>query len=75
MNYIIVNRESNLITNVVSSSSTLASTKVLKVIKAGELTLDHYYRLKKKADVAGVLVDAGELAKHSPNFKELLKLK
>jgi uncharacterized protein YbcV (DUF1398 family) len=75
MNYIIVHRESNLITNVVSSSNTLASTKALKVIKAGELTLNHYYRLKAKADIAGVMVDAGDLAKHSPNFKELLQLK
>lgn len=75
MNYIIVHRQSNLITNIVTSSSDLASTATLKVIKAGDITLDHYYRLKKKADIQRILVDAGELAKHSPNFKELLQLK
>lgn len=73
--YIIVDRQSNLIVNVVSTSTPLCSSAKLKAIKAGELTLDHYYRMKKKAQELGVLVDAGALAKLSPNFCELLKLK
>ena len=73
--YIIVDRQSNLIVNVVSTSTPLRSSAKLKAIKAGELTLNHYYKLKKKAQEQGILVDAGALAKLSPNFCELLKLK
>jgi hypothetical protein len=74
-NYILVDRESNLIVNVVTSTATLASTRKLKAIKAGDLTLDAYYRLQIKARALGQLVDAGALAKLSPNFKELLSRK
>lgn len=74
-NYILVDRESNLIVNVVSSSATLLSTRKLKAIKAGDLTLDAYYKLQIKARTLGQLVDAGALAKLSPNFNELLKIK
>jgi hypothetical protein len=74
-NYIIVDRQSNLILNIVSSGSNLASSAKLKVIKAGDRTLDSYYKLKSKADIQGTLVDAGALAKLSPNFNELLKIK
>lgn len=74
-NYILVDRASNLILNIVSSSANLTSTRKLKVIKAGDLTLDQYYRLLTKARALGQLVDAGALAKLSPNFKELLSRK
>jgi hypothetical protein len=74
-NYILVDRASNLIVNVVTSASALASTRKLKVIKAGDLTLDQYYKLLIKARALGHLVDAGALAKLSPNFKELLSRK
>lgn len=74
-NFLVVQRDSNLIVNLVTSSFDLSSNAKLKVIKAGDLTLNHYHRLKAKADAKGVLVDAGELANLSPNFKELLRLK
>jgi hypothetical protein len=74
-NYILVDRQSNLIVNVVSSSANLASTRKLKAIKAGDLTLDQYYKLQTKARALGQLVDAGALAKLSSNFKELLSRK
>jgi hypothetical protein len=74
-NYILVDRASNLIVKVVTSTATLESTHKLKVIKAGDLTLDQYYKLLIKARACGQFVDAGALANLSPNFKELLKTK
>ncbi len=71
-NYIVIDKRSNLITNVVASSHNISSTPSLKVVSVGDRTLDQYYKLKARADKAGELVDAGALAMKSPHFKEQL---
>lgn len=72
MNFISINKQSNLITGVVTAPiQPIDTTKVL-FIKVGEPTLNKYFRLLSKARKKGLLVDIGELAKISHAFLDSL---
>lgn len=72
MNFISINKQSNLITGVVTAPvQPIDTTKVL-FIKVGEPTLNKYFRLLSKARKKGTLVDVGELASISHAFLDSL---
>lgn len=72
MNFVVVDKQSNLITGVVTSPTQPTETTKNLFIKVGEMTLNKYYRLLSKARKKGLLVDVGELAKISHSFLDLL---
>ena len=72
MNFIVIDKQSNLITGVVASSTLPTETSKTLFIQAGQLTLDKYYRLLSKARKRGLLVDVGELAAISHHFLDSL---
>ena len=72
MNFIVIDKQSNLITGVVASSTLPTETSKTLFIQAGQLTLNKYYRLLSKSRKKGFLVDVGELAKISHSFLDLL---
>ena len=72
MNFIVINKQSNLITGVISSSAQPTNDAKTLFIKVGELTLKKFYRLSTKAFSKGLLVDAGELASISHSFLDSL---
>lgn len=68
MNYLHLHRQSNLITNVIASSTAPTSTEHSLFIPVSDRVLSTYYKLKSKTP----LVDAGALAKISPSVSEFL---
>lgn len=68
MNYLHLHRQSNLITSVISSSTTPTSTDSSLFIPVSDRVLSTYYKLKSKTP----LVDVGSLAKLSPSVFEFL---
>lgn len=72
MNFIVIDKQSNLITGVITAPSEPTETSKTLFIQAGQLTLDKYYRLLSKARKKGLLVDIGELAKISHSFLDSL---
>ena len=63
MNFVVVDKQSNLITGVITASTQPTDKAKTLFIKVGELTLNKYYRL---------LVDVGELAAISHAFLDSL---
>lgn len=72
MNFVVVDKQSNLITGVVTAPAKPIDTVKTLFIKVGEMTLNKYYRLLSKARKKGLLVDVGELAAISHAFLDSL---
>lgn len=72
-NYIVIDKESNLIIKVVSSSIKLSETTKHRPVRVSDAILAKYYKRASLRSRNGTLVDAGELASVSPAFFELLQ--
>lgn len=72
MNFMVIDKQSNLIKGVVTASTQPTDTGKTLLIKVGEPTLNKYYRLLSKARKKGLLVDVGELAAISHAFLDSL---
>ena len=72
MNFVVVDKQSNLITGVVTAPAQPTDTAKTLFIKVGEMTLNKYYRLLSKARKKALLVDVGELAAISHAFLDSL---
>lgn len=72
MNFLVINKQSNLITGVITAPTAPTDTARVLFIRVGDLTLTKYSRLETKARNKGQLVDIGELAKVSHNFLDAL---
>ncbi|MBJ2259872.1 hypothetical protein [Pseudomonas psychrophila] len=72
MNFIVIDKQSNLIKGVVTAPAQPIDTGKILFIKVGEPTLNKYYRLLSKARKKGLLVDVGELAAISHAFLDSL---
>lgn len=72
MNFVVVDKQSNLIAGVITTTTQPTGTAKALFIKVGELTLNKYYRLLSKARKKGLLVDVGELAAISHAFLDSL---
>ena len=72
MNFVVVDKQSNLITGVITAPAQPTDTAKALFIKVGDITLNKYYRLLTKARKKGLLVDVGELAAISHHFLDLL---
>ncbi|WP_413705302.1 hypothetical protein [Pseudomonas sp. Pseusp16] len=66
--YFVVNAPSNLITSVVSTSYSLADTKLTRFVLASEKSLTTYYKYCKKNP--DLLMDIGELMSRSPHVSD-----
>jgi hypothetical protein len=71
MNYLTINKQSNLVTNVIASSFKPRNSKTICFIPVGDKVLDKFYSLTNK--YSEFLLDVGELAKHSPSVLEALQ--
>jgi len=74
-NYIIRDKESNLIVKVICSSIKLRVIAKYRAIRVSEAILAKYEKLARLKSRNGTLVDAGELASVSPAFFELLQVR
>lgn len=74
-NYIIVDKASNLIVRIISSSVKLSDTAKYRAIRVSEAILAKYEKRARLRSRNGTLVDAGELASMSPAFFELLQVR
>jgi hypothetical protein len=74
-NYIIIDKESNLIVKVICSSIKLRVIAKYRAIRVSEAILAKYEKLARLKSRNGTLVDAGELASVSPAFFELLQVR
>lgn len=72
MNYAACNTQSNLITNIITSSSLPTSNSTTRFIEIGHTALSRYYKLLGKRSRNGVAVGIGELALLSSSFAETL---
>lgn len=72
-NYIIIDKESNLIVKVICSSSKLKVIAKFRAIPVSDAILAKYGKRVRLRSRNGTLVDAGELASVSPAFLELLQ--
>lgn len=72
MNFLVVNKQSNLITGTVTAPAQPTDTSKTLFIKVGDLTLNKFYRLQSKSRKKGLLVDVGELAAISHSFLDTL---
>jgi hypothetical protein len=72
-NYIIIDRESNLIVKVICSSIKLRVIAKYRAIRVSDAILVKYDKRARLKSRNGTLVDAGELASVSPAFLELLQ--
>lgn len=72
MNFIVIDKQSNLIAGVITAPTQPTETSNTLFIQVGQLTLDKYYRLSSKARKKGLLVDVGELARISHSFLDSL---
>lgn len=69
-NYIVVNKPSQLIKNVITSPTPPTPDSEHSFHEASIVVLTHYYKLIKKARLKGVLVSVGELMHSCPSFME-----
>lgn len=69
-NFLVIHKQSQLITSVVTSSSPPKPDSDREFHAASEILLTKYYKLKSKANRQGVLVSVGDLANVSPYFLE-----
>ena len=74
MNFVVVDKQSNLIAGVITAPTQPTDTAKTLFIKIGEPTINKYYRLLSKARKKGLLVDVGALAAVSDSFLDLLVL-
>ncbi|RON31317.1 hypothetical protein BK661_17810 [Pseudomonas frederiksbergensis] len=74
-NYIIKDKESNLIVKVICSSIKLRVIEKYRAIRVSDAILAKYDKLARLKSRNGTLVDAGELASVSPAFFELLQVR
>jgi hypothetical protein len=74
-NYIVIDKASNLIVWVISSTVKLSDTVKYRAIRVSEAILTKYYKRAILKSRNGTLVDAGELASVSPAFFELLQIR
>ena len=72
MNFVVMDKQSNLITGVITAPAQPTDTAKTLFIKIGEPTINKYYRLLSKARKKGLLVDTGELAAISHAFLDSL---
>ncbi|WP_449103572.1 hypothetical protein [Pseudomonas veronii] len=72
-NYIVIDKESNLIVKVISSSVKLRVIAKYRAIRVSDAILAKYDKRAGLRSRNGTLVDAGELASVSPAFLELLQ--
>lgn len=74
-NYIVIDKESNLIIKVICSSIKLKETAKYRMVRVSDAILAKYDKLARLKSRNGTLVDAGELASVSPAFFELLQVR
>lgn len=74
-NYIVIDKESNLIVKVITSCIKLRETAKYRMVRVSEAILAKYYKRARLKSRNGTLVDAGELASVSPAFFELLQVR
>lgn len=74
-NYIIIDKESNLIVKVICSSIKLRVIAKYRAIRVSDAILAKYDKRARLKSRNGTLVDAGELASASPAFFELLQVR
>ena len=74
-NYIIIDKESNLIVNMICSSIKLRVIAKYRAIRVSDAILAKYGKRARLRSRNGTLVDAGELANVSPAFFELLQVR
>jgi len=72
MNFIVIDKQSNLITGVITAPAQPTDTTKILFIKVGEPTLNKYYKLQTKARKKGWLVSVGDLASISHSFLDSL---
>jgi len=72
-NYIVIDKASNLIVKVISSSIKLSETTKYRAVRVSDAILAKYDKRARLSSRNGTLVDAGELASVSPAFFELLQ--
>ena len=72
-NYIVIDKESNLIVKVICSSIKLRVIAKYQAIRVSDAILAKYHKRAGMRSRNGTLVDAGELASVSPAFLELLQ--
>lgn len=69
-NFIVVNKPSQLILKVITSSQAPTPDNDHSFYPASIVVLNRYYQLHKKALARGVQVSVGDLMDSSPSFKE-----
>lgn len=74
-NYIVIDKASNLIVRIISSSVKLSDTAKYRAIRVSEAILTKYDKRARLKSRNGTLVDAGELASVSPAFFEPLQVR
>ena len=72
-NYIVIDKESNLIVEIICSSVKPRLIAKYRAIRASDAILAKYDKRAGLRSRNGTLVDAGELASVSPAFLELLQ--
>jgi len=72
MNFLVIDKQSNLITGVTTAPVQPTDTTKVLFIKVGEPTLNKYYKLQTKARKKGLLVNVGDLASISHSFLDSL---
>lgn len=72
-NYIVIDKESNLIVKIICSSVEPRLIAKYRAIRVSEAILAKYDKRARLKSRNGTLVDAGELASVSPAFFELLQ--
>jgi hypothetical protein len=72
-NYIVIDKESNLIVKIISSSLKPRLTAKYRAVRVSDAILAKYEKRSRLRSRNGTLVDAGELASVSPAFFELLQ--
>ncbi|VVP19511.1 hypothetical protein PS850_03800 [Pseudomonas fluorescens] len=72
-NYIVIDKESNLIIKVITSSTQPGPSTKYRAIRVSAAILAKYDKRARLKSRNGTLVDAGELASVSPAFLELLQ--
>lgn len=69
-NYIVLNKPSQLIQTVITSSAPPAPDNEHSYHEASIIVLNHYYKLHKKAMLKGVQVSVGDLMDACPSFHD-----
>lgn len=69
-NFIVVNKPTQLVVKVITSSAPPTPDKDHSFHEASVVVLNHYYKLHKKALAKGVMVSVGELMDSCTSFRE-----